>query len=319
MQECLLDVLAWVAAARDLGYDYISTGQHFLASPFQMLQPLPLLARLAPEAGEMRFLTTLLLSLHHPVELAELAATVDVITGGRLIISAGRGYRDVEYRAFGVWPEQATGRMVECIECLRGLWSGREFSYEGRHFRLERARIGLLPVQRPHPELWVSANADAAVVRAARLGLPWNVNPHAYYATIERQLGLYREAARRAGHDAGVMLPMGRELYCAPTRERALEEAAIYLHGKYQAYASWGQDRVLPGETSFRARFEELARDRFIVGSPEDCARELERYARLGIGSCHLRMHWPGMPPEFSRRSMELFAAEVIPAFRAAG
>ncbi|HZV49769.1 MAG TPA: LLM class flavin-dependent oxidoreductase, partial [Candidatus Dormibacteraeota bacterium] len=125
MRRRLREVLDWVAAARDLGYDYVSTGQHFLASPFQMLQPLPLLARLAPEAGEMRLLTTLLLPLHHPVELAELAATVDVITGGRLIIAAGRGYREVEYRAFGVRPGQVTGRMVECIECLRGLWSGR--------------------------------------------------------------------------------------------------------------------------------------------------------------------------------------------------
>lgn len=318
MQERLLDILAWVATARDLGYDYISTGQHFLSSPFEMLQPLPLFARLAPEAGEMRFLTTMLLPLHHPVELAELAATVDVITGGRLIISAGRGYRDIEYRAFGVRPEQATSRMVECIECLRGLWSGHEFSYEGRYFHLERAAIGLLPVQRPHPELWVSANADAAVVRAARAGLPWNINPHADYATIERQMRLYREAAREAGHDPEVVLPMGRELYCAPTREQALEEAATYLHQKYQAYASWGQDRVLPGETSFQIGFEELARDRFIVGSPEDCVRELERYARLGIGRCHLRMNWPGMPAELSRRSMELFAAEVIPALRAA-
>jgi alkanesulfonate monooxygenase SsuD/methylene tetrahydromethanopterin reductase-like flavin-dependent oxidoreductase (luciferase family) len=319
MRRRLREVLDWVAAARDLGYDYVSTGQHFLASPFQMLQPLPLLARLAPEAGEMRLLTTLLLPLHHPVELAELAATVDVITGGRLIIAAGRGYREVEYRAFGVRPGQVTGRMVECIECLRGLWSGREFSYQGRHFRLERAVIGLLPVQRPHPELWISANADAAVVRAARLGLPWNINPHADYATIERQTDLYRAAARAAGQPAEVPLPMGRELYCAPTRERALEEAAAYLHQKYQTYASWGQDRALPGETSFRVGFEELARDRFIVGSPEDCARELERYAHLGIGSCHLRMSWPGMPAELSRRSMELFAAEVIPALRSGG
>ncbi|GAC1657418.1 MAG: LLM class flavin-dependent oxidoreductase [Candidatus Dormibacteraceae bacterium] len=314
MGERLQEIIGWCHAARDLGYAYLSTGQHFLASPFEMLQPLPLLARLAPETGRMRLHTTLLLPLANPVELAELTATVDVITGGRLIISAGRGYRDVEYDAFGVARADATSRMVETVECLRGLWSGSEFSYQGRFHRLERVTIGILPVQRPHPELWIAANADAAIVRAARLGVPWNINPHADLATVERQVGLYRAAAGAAGHDPSVPLPMGRELYCAPTRAQAEAEAGQYLHDKYQAYSAWGQDRELPGGQSFATGFEELARNRFVIGSPEDCLTELSRFAGLGIGSCHLRMNWPGMPAELSLRSLELFAKEVLPA-----
>ena len=314
MEARLREIIGWCHAARDLGYDYLSTGQHFLASPFEMLQPLPLLARLAPETGRMRLHTTLLLPLQHPVELAELTATVDVITGGRLIVSAGRGYREVEYEAFGVERADATQRLVETVECLRGLWSGSEFSYEGRFHRLDRVRIGILPIQRPHPELWIAANADAAVVRAARLGVAWNINPHADFATVERQVGLYRAAAAAAGHDASIPLPMGRELYCAPTRAEAIAEAGRYLHDKYQAYAAWGQDRELPGRQSFATSFEELAEARFVIGSPEDCLAELSSFADLGIGSCHLRMNWPGMPAELSRRSLELFAAEVLPA-----
>ncbi|TMC09582.1 MAG: LLM class flavin-dependent oxidoreductase [Chloroflexi bacterium] len=316
MRETLRDIAGWVRLARDLGFDYLLCGQHFLAEPYEYLQPLPLLARLAEEAGDMRLGSTLLLPLHHPVALAELTATLDVITGGRLIVAAGRGYRDVEYAAFGVPAGEATGRMVECIRCLRGLWSGEPFTYEGRYHRLRDATIGILPVQRPHPELWVSANADAAVTRAARMGLPWNVNVHADRPTIERQVAAYREAAREAGHDPGVPLPMGRELYCAPTRERALEEAGAYLYDKYQTYASWEQDRVLPGAASFRVGFAELARDRFVAGSPAECVEELRRYARLGIGQIHLRMSWPGMPAALSRRSLELFAAEVMPHLR---
>jgi len=316
LRETLRDIVGWVHLARDLGFDYLVAGQHFLAEPYEYLQPLPLLARLAEEAGEMRLGTTVLLPLHHPVALAEMTATLDVITGGRLIIAAGRGYRDVEFGAFGVAAAEATGRMVECIDCLRGLWSGEAFTYQGTYYRLREATTGILPVQKPHPELWVSANADAAVTRAARMGLLWNVNVHADLATIERQVGAYREAAREAGHDPHVLLPMGRELYCAPTREQALDEAGRYLHDKYQTYASWGQDRVLPGAASFRVGFAELARDRFIVGSPADCAEELGRYTRLGIGQIHLRMSWPGMPARLSRRSLELFAAAVVPRLR---
>jgi alkanesulfonate monooxygenase SsuD/methylene tetrahydromethanopterin reductase-like flavin-dependent oxidoreductase (luciferase family) len=316
MRARLREILDWVAWARDAGFDYITTGQHFLATPYQALQPLPLLARLAPEAGHMRLVATILMPLHQPVELAELTASLDVITDGRLTITAGRGYREVEYRNFGVRPSDASARMVECIECLIGLWSGVEFSYQGKHHQLQGARIGILPLQRPHPPIWIAANADAAVRRAARLGLPWNINSHADYATIERQVGLYREAARASGQDSRLLLPLGRELYCGPSRQRALEDATRYLRAKYDSYAAWGQDRVLPGQPSFRTSFEELARDRFIIGSPDDCARELKRYARLGVGSCHLRMNWPDMPASLSRRSLELFAAEVLPGLR---
>lgn len=314
MRESLRQVVDWVAEARDLGYDYVSTAQHFLSSPFEMLQPIPLLAHLAAESGDMRLVTTLVLPLHHPVELAELTATLDVIADGRLIVSAARGYRDVEYAAFGVDRRQATSRMVECLECLLALWSGQPVTYHGRHFDLDEAVVGIVPIQRP-PPLWIAANADRAVVRAARMGMPWNINPHADFATIERQVALYRRAASEAGRDAGVALPMGRELFCAASRERALEEAAGYLYEKYRAYSAWGQDRALPGEQSFRVPFERLASDRFIVGTPDDCAAELERYARLGIGWCHLRMNWAGMPAELSRRSMRLFA-DLIPSLR---
>jgi alkanesulfonate monooxygenase SsuD/methylene tetrahydromethanopterin reductase-like flavin-dependent oxidoreductase (luciferase family) len=319
MRARLREVLEWVSWARDGGFDYLTTGQHFLSSPYEALQPLPLLARLAPETGHMRLVATVLMPLHQPVELAELTATLDVITGGRLTVSASRGYREVEFRSFGVSPDEATGRMVECIECLIGLWSGNEFSYEGKHHRLQGVTIGILPVQRPHPPVWMAANADAAVRRAARLGLPWNINSHADYATVERQVGLYRQAARESGHDPDLPLPMGRELYCAPSRKRAHEDAARYLGAKYEVYAGWGQDRVLPGRPSFRSSFDELARDRFIVGSPDDCARELWRYTELGVGAIHLRMGWPGMPAALSRQSLGLFASEVLPGLREAG
>ncbi|MCA1696046.1 MAG: LLM class flavin-dependent oxidoreductase, partial [Actinobacteria bacterium] len=298
------------------GYDYLSTGQHFLADPFEMFQPLPLLARLAPETGAMRLHTTLLMPLLNPVETAELTATVDVMTGGRLILSAGRGYRDTEYEAFGVSRTDASGRMVEMVECLRGLWSGEEFSYHGRFHHLERVRIGILPLQRPHPELWMAGNADVAVRRAARLGVTWNINPHADYETIVRQVAIYRSAREEAGHDRQVPLPMGRELYCAPTRADAEAIAGPHLSGKYEAYGAWGQDRELPGAISFDTAFDELAAGRFIIGSPADCIEQLTRYAELGIGSCHLRMNWPGMSADLSRKSLELFAEQVLPELR---
>ena len=92
-----------VRAAREAGFDLICTGQHYLAAPYQMSSSLPLLARLAAEAGDMEVAATVILvPLHNPVELAESVATMDAICGGRFIFGVGLGYRDEEYTAFGV-------------------------------------------------------------------------------------------------------------------------------------------------------------------------------------------------------------------------
>jgi alkanesulfonate monooxygenase SsuD/methylene tetrahydromethanopterin reductase-like flavin-dependent oxidoreductase (luciferase family) len=308
------EIVDWVRMARSLGFDYLVTGQHYLIPEYLSLQPLPLLARLAAESGEMRLVSTFLLPLQHPVELAEATATLDVVSGGRLTINAARGYRQEEYDSFGVDRKQASVRMRECLDCLIKLWSGEPVEYDGAHFQLHGAVIGTLPVQRPHPPIWIAADGDAGVRRAARWGLPWNINAHADLATLRRQVAIYRSEAAAAGNDPELPIPLGRELYCAPTRAEALADAERYLGDKYAVYTAWGQDRELPGQPSFRTGFEALATDRFIVGAPEDCVRELRRYIALGVSDCHVRMVWSGMPARLAERSMELFAREVRPA-----
>lgn len=294
LRRRLEEILGWVGRARELGFDYLVTGQHFLVPEYETLQPLPLLARIAAESGQMRLVATLLLPLLQPVSVSEDTATLDVISGGRLTLNLARGYRDEEYAAFGVDRKTAGARMRESLDRLLELWSG----------------AATPPLQKPHPPIWIAADGDAGVRRAARWGYPWCVSTHPDLATLERQLALYRSEATRRD----VALPIGRELYCAPTREEALADAQRYLGAKYLVYAAWGQDRELPGRPSFEQSFEALAKDRFIVGSPDDCATELQRYLSLGATDIHLRMVWSGMPVELAQRSLELFAREVRPA-----
>ena len=87
---------------------------------------------------------------------------------------------------------------------MRRLWTEEEVTFQGRHFQLEKARMVLKPVQKPHPPVWVAANSDAAIKRAASRGFTWYVNPHATYETIARQVKLYHDTAAKAGvGDAG--------------------------------------------------------------------------------------------------------------------
>jgi alkanesulfonate monooxygenase SsuD/methylene tetrahydromethanopterin reductase-like flavin-dependent oxidoreductase (luciferase family) len=310
------ETLRWVREARRLGFDYLTTGQHFLTAPLQQLQAIPVMARLIPESGKMRLAPTLLASLHNPVDLAETLGSLDVLSGGRLTLSFALGYRDEEYQAFGVPRAQRVERMGAVIRTLRALWSGEEVTSVTPWWRLDRAKVTLRPVQRPHPPIWIAANADAAIARAARWGLPWNINGHGDLPTITRQVQLYRESASAAGHDPDIPLPLDREMYCGSSQEAAFREAGPYLAAKYDSYAQWGQHKALPGHNDFTAPIEQLSKDRFIVGDVEHCVTELRRYLALGVDHMHFRLNWPGMPLGQAMESMARIAEQVLPELR---
>lgn len=312
------EILRYVHTARDLGYDYISFGQHYLTAPYQMMQPVSLISRLIPETGDMRMLATVIAPLQNPVQLAEEFATLDVLSKGRVTLTLALGYREEEYRAFGVDPKRRVSRMVDVVTAVRQLWTDGKVSLSSQHFDLDDVHASVLPVQRPHPPLWIAANADPAIERAARWGLPWRINSHATFEEISRQVALYRAAYQPRADASSVLLPFGRELFCAQTRALAMERSRPFLQENYTRYANWGQDKALPGEVDFTMPYEDLLDDRFIVGDPEDCRAAISRYESLGIGFATFRMSWPGMPPEQSLESMELFARDVIPHFRPA-
>jgi alkanesulfonate monooxygenase SsuD/methylene tetrahydromethanopterin reductase-like flavin-dependent oxidoreductase (luciferase family) len=306
-----------VRAARDAGFDIVVMGQHYLSTPFQEVQTLPALARLAAEAGTMRVgATVLLLPLLNPVDVAEQVATLDVITEGRFVFGAGLGYRDQEYEAFGVQAKERVPRLVESLEVIRRLWTEDEVTHHGRFYKLTGARLALRPVQKPHPPLWFAANNDAAVARSARMADAWVINPHAKLAILREQMGIYRKALADEGKPFPVELPIIKELYVAPDRRAALQECRPFLEAKYSAYASWGQDKALPRGDHFDLAFEELVRDRFVIGDPDDCVCELRRYVdELGVNTFIFRIQWPGMEQAKVLRTIRLLAERVIPAF----
>lgn len=318
MPRKIQDSVEQVQAAREAGFDLICTGQHYLATPYQMSTSFPLLARLAAEAGDMEVAATVILvPLHNPVELAESVATMDAICNGRFIFGVGLGYRDEEYTAFGVERGQRVGRLREALDVMKLLWTGEEMEFQGKYYQVPRTTPVTRPVQQPHPPIWVAANSNAAIRRAARWGYPWLINPHATIPMVAQQWNDYKEAVDSAGQLLPGVLPMMRELYVAEDRETAYVESEPYLGPKYQAYASWGQDKALPGDESFSIPYQELARDRFLLGSPEEVTQEIRRYEEeLDANYLIFRMNWPGMAQEQVLRQIELMGREVIPRIK---
>jgi alkanesulfonate monooxygenase SsuD/methylene tetrahydromethanopterin reductase-like flavin-dependent oxidoreductase (luciferase family) len=319
MVGALADQIAMVHHARDRGWDSLLTGQHYLnEGDNKQLQIVPFLARLAAEAGEMQLgLGILLLNLHNPVYTAETVATLDIIARGNFIFGVGLGYRDVEFDAFAVPRGERVKRFEEYLTLVQDLWSGKPVSYDGPTCKLDNVVINIRPVQKPRPPIWIAANNDPAVRRAARMGDAWFINPHATLDSLRRMMVAYRDELKSSGKPFPRDLPVFKEVFCARDRRTAIEMAAPYLGGKYKDYAKWGQDKVMPDDTDFSRSFDALSEGRFILGSPEECYAQLRPYwEELGCSHLVIRTNWAGMPASLALQSMRLISDELLPELR---
>jgi alkanesulfonate monooxygenase SsuD/methylene tetrahydromethanopterin reductase-like flavin-dependent oxidoreductase (luciferase family) len=308
-----------VRMARDYGFSSVCVGQHFLTE-YQKLHPIPLLARLATESGDMRLLPgILLLPLFNPVYIAEELATLDVVSGGRVLFGIGVGYRDVEFEAFGVRKSDRGARLEESLQVIKRLWTEDEVSFEGRFFRIPKVEVRTRPLQRPHPPIWVAAQADAGVRRAARLGDVLFLNPQARIATLRDQAELFRRTRQELGRPLPEEMACHKEVFIAPDMDTALREGKPFLEGKLKMYARWGQARELPAASAgfVNEGFDDFRKDRIIVGDPEHCIEEFRRYHReVGINHFSCVLNWPGMQHWQVLRSIQLLGERVLPALR---
>ena len=311
--------LRFVREADRLGFDSLTKTAHYSAHPFQMLQLVPMLARFTAEAPRLRLNAgVVLLPLLSPLHVAEEFATLDVMSGGKIILGVGLGYRDVEFKAFGVPRRERARRFADNLIAIRRLWTEDRVTMTARagHFELDGASCLPKPLQKPHPPLWVGANADPAVERAARLGDCWYIGPGIAVATLARQIDLYRRALDAAGKPFPEELPMRREVFVARTRQEAIRRCAPYLGGKYKAYHAWGQD-LPPDDSGFDQEFEALIGDRFLIGSPDEVAEQvLALHRRLGVNHLVMSTEWAGMPESLALETIERIATELIPRVR---
>jgi alkanesulfonate monooxygenase SsuD/methylene tetrahydromethanopterin reductase-like flavin-dependent oxidoreductase (luciferase family) len=314
--------LEQVRAARDAGFVSVMAGQHHLSDPYQMLHPIPLLARAAAEAPAMFIGTGILLgALYNPVEIADLGATMDAICRGRFILGLGLGYREVEYRAFAVPAGQRVSRLEEALRLVPRLWSGEALHHQSERVQLDGVAFTSRTTRHPRPPIWLAANNDPAVLRAARLADAWLMNPHAKLSVLSRQMRLFRAERKRAGKPDPAVVPLFKEVCCAENRAEAWADARPFLEEKYRTYVAWGQQRALPAhEDELDLPFEELQGDRFVIGDPADVIEQLERMRRdLGVNHMLLRMQWAGahgsLAQEKVLRTIRLLGEHVIPHF----
>jgi len=309
-----------VRLAEQLGFHAIFKGSHYSAGPAQDIPQLPFLVRAAAETTRIRIgAGIVLLPLHNPLQVAEEFAALDVLSRGRLIFGVGLGYRDVEFKAFGTSAAEGAARLDENLSAVLRLWAEDSVTVQGSHFLLDSACCPMKPLQRPRPPLWMGANGDAGVRRAARWADTWFINPHARLSTLARQIDLYRKALSEFGKPWPQDLPIMREIYVATSREKAMTAARPLLEAKYRTYQDWGQAKAMPKEDSdLGLDFDTLVADRFFIGTPDDVAGQIADAARnLGVNHFVFGQK-PGAAHGDSMAEMRLLAEDVIPRVRAA-
>lgn len=316
-----LDDLALAKTAEALGFDGVGRAAHYSTTPLQMVQQVAYLAQVAAIAPRLRIMTSVvLLPMHKPLDIAEQLASLDVMSGGKLVFGAGVGYRSVEFKAFGTSYKEAGRRFEENLLAIRRLWSEPSVTMAGSHFELDGASCSVLPVQKPMPPVWIGANADVGIRRAARMADAWFIPPHGTFATLEAQLDLYKRALEKHGKPFPAELPIIREMVVADTREEAMRRAGPPLAAKYAAYRSWGQDQVMPAQDHFDRGFEELAADRFLIGTPDQVAEQIVHMRRrFGVTCLCAGVHLAGMSHAEATEQMHRIAEQVLPRAAEAG
>ena len=319
MPARLEELLEQVRLAERLGFKAITKSQHYSSTPFQEIQQIPFLARAAAEVTHMKLITSItLLPLQKPLDMAEQLSALDLISGGKVIFGVGLGYREVEFKAFGTTGKERVKRFEENLEAIKRLWTEDKVTMAGSHFELIEATCSLRPQQNPHPPIWMGANADVAIRRAAQLADSWMINPHNRVDTIVQQIEVYKRALEEASKAFPDVLPISREMFVGKDRADAIRQAEPYVAAKYKAYHEWGQDKQMPeGDNDLGMAYEELQDGRFIFGSVNEVAEQIIVLAKAtGINQLGCPVQWIGMPQSHVIEQMHLLGEEVLPRVR---
>jgi alkanesulfonate monooxygenase SsuD/methylene tetrahydromethanopterin reductase-like flavin-dependent oxidoreductase (luciferase family) len=317
LPEIYSEVIGEAVLGEELGFRSWWLAEHHFAEDQHNPSQFPLLAAAAARTSTIRLGTyVLLLPLHNPLRVAEDAATVDILSGGRLELVIGAGPMLGECAVFGLDPKESFGRTYEALEVIQKCFTLDEFSHDGKYFHFAGVRMTTKPVQRPGPRIYMAALGPRSLERAGRLG--YSLGSMVHTPLYPRYLAAQAAAGRGRADYRLLSGPLA--VHVAPTREQAWDEAERGLHWWVEFYRRRGMQMPL-------APVGELRNDPgaaiygvpFAVGTPDQVLEKLSAYKDLPMDEMAIQFHHPGMDVRHVEASMRLFAAEVMPEVRTWG
>ncbi len=313
--------------AESLGFRGAWLAEHHFTRYSMVSSSLVLASYIAARTTTIRVGTAVLVSpLHNPIQVAEDTAMADLLSGGRLDVGFGRGTTGYEYSGYNVDPAESQERFQDSLKIVQGLWTTPDFSYQSPFYTINRLNLVPPPLQKPHPPIYIAATRTPATLEFA-IAQGYNLCIAVVQDTADA-LDLCQRFVARA-REAGLERPMAqipffRYCYVGETAEQVqrdtagkLDWVADIMHWRrfitegsevYQRMDDWRRTRSESPQGSAY-----LAQHRAVIGTPEQCVAQIQALRSHGIEYFGGNFDFGGMEPEKVRRSLDLFATEVMP------
>jgi alkanesulfonate monooxygenase SsuD/methylene tetrahydromethanopterin reductase-like flavin-dependent oxidoreductase (luciferase family) len=314
-------ILSLLEDSERLGFDLAWANEHHF-HPYGGMIPFPpvLLAAVAARTTRIRLGTSVTLPpLYHPLHVAESYAMLDQISGGRLEFGVGRGFVKYDYDTFGVPVEEAQERLLESLDVILTAWQRQPFSHHGKYFDFDDVSVLPAPLQRPHPPVWMActSNPEGFAYAGSR---GFNLLTVSHVFPLDKLAGLiriYRDAGANAGCDpAKLQASTHFQVLCLENRDEAVREGiqAIRRYDQLNKAARLQGSATLLGRPERDPPEQILEEGRVCLGTPDDCVRILSQAEQvLNLDEVDCTFYFGGIDYATARRSLELFAAEVMP------
>jgi len=337
ISEIVAEEVDQMVLSEELGFDSVWLTEHHYADYGLSSAPAVLAATVAARTQRVNIgLAVFVLPFHHPLRLAEETATLDILSNGRLIVGLGRGNRPLEFVGHGVRQERSREYLEEGVEVLLQAWTRDRVDFQGTLWQFDGIPVHPKPASKPHPPMafavtspastqWIGRNGYAMLSSGLFTPLP----------ALLKQREAYEEALREGGHPQHAIDALlarwvvSKHVYVAPTDAEARAEAEAperwYLDSFCRSISPAGlkgldesveRDAMQAVERMSSLTWESLLEKALIIGSPDTVRSKIAELAGAGVGEVLCWMNFGGIEPAKARRSMRLFAEEVMPGFR---
>ena len=319
-----------------LGFDGVAVNEHHQTAYGLMPSPIVMASALARRTKKVKIaiLGSALPLRQHPITVAEEHAMIDVITGGRLISGFVRGI-GAEYHTFGINPTISHDRFHEAHDLIVQAWTRPgPFSFTGRHYNLEYVNLWPRPFQNPHPPIWVPSQGSKETI-------DWAALPNHRYtylqtfspaAVVEKYLQSYRDTAQGYGYEAAdSQLGWAVPVYVSDTDDQARKEAKVHFELFRNRLLKMPIEMLLPPGYTSRDSLKNLMKAKaslsqdltidkaiemgmFVCGTANTVRQMLEdHWSKMHFDNLLTMMHFGSLPQDLTKRSMEMFAKDVLP------
>jgi alkanesulfonate monooxygenase SsuD/methylene tetrahydromethanopterin reductase-like flavin-dependent oxidoreductase (luciferase family) len=308
------DYIEYLIEAEALGYHSSFIVEHHFTGFGQVSATLNLLSWIGAKTTTLRLGTAVLvLPWHNPVLLAEQAATVDLLSGGRLDFGIGKGYRHNEFAGFRIPMEEAGARFEESIDIITKSWTSNErFSFHGKYWQFDDIIVEPPTNQKPHPPFWQGAGHAESIRKVAARGHNLLLDQFASIDETINRFNTYKAAmlANGFGFDPS-QVGVARAFFVADTQEEKAAAVERRMVGQRRLHAiSQRPDGNNTASIMAFSDTREASEESALYGTPDEICRKIERLQAQGVE--YILLNGGGT----SRQNLQRFAREVMPHFQ---